>query len=417
MSYRNRVIIFLVFIPLALCAQRNELLRNTLKTLVVSRNGEWNSIPYVSLGTSDCLHIAFDDLTQDFHRYRYRIEPMTWNWKPNLRLLTSEFLSRGIGDEAIEDFEESINTSVFYTHYSFKFPSENTRLKLSGNYRLVIYDSDEEEDVAIIPFFVVEDGALISAKVNTDTDIDFNRKHQQLTMSIQPVPSLNVHNLDTEIHTTVMQNLSPFTSVYGPSPDVVTPNGVQWNHSKELIFKGGAEFNKIEMTTFKIGGMGVDNIKWYSPYYHATLTNDIPMANYVYDEDANGAFLVKTIDKTDSDVEADYLFVHFTFNTGKRLDGEVYIDGAFSNHSLTPDYVMDFNPTNLSYEATILMKQGYYNYQYVLKTDDTLSLSETAGNFYQTENRYSILVYYSQRGSRYDRIIGLKDFRFIPAAK
>lgn len=417
MSCRNHTIALLAFIPLVLCAQRNELLRSTLKTLVVSRNGEWNAIPYISLGTRDCLQVSFDDLAQDYRRYRYRVEPMTWDWKQNSRLLTSEFLAKGIGDEAIEDFEESMNTTVFYTHYSFVFPDENTLMKLSGNYRLVIYDDDEGEDVAVVPFFVVEDGSLISATASTDTDIDFNQKHQQLTLSVQPTQSLNAHNLDSEIHVAIMQNLSPLTSVYNPSPDIVTPSGLQWRHSKDLIFDGGAEFNKIEMTTLKLGGLGIDNIKWYSPYYHATLTGDTPMTNYVYDEDANGAFLVKSIDNADSEVEADYVFVHFTLHTGKRLNGDVYIDGAFSNHSLTPDYMMEFNPVSKSYEATVLMKQGYYNYQYILKQERALSLSETAGSFYQTENRYSVFVYYSQKGSRHDRIIGLKDFRFIPSAK
>ena len=417
MSYKKLAILFLAFIPLALSAQRNELLKNTLKTLVVNRNGEWNSIPYISLGTTDRLHVSFDDLAQDYHRYRYRVEPMTFDWKQNSRLLTSEFLAKGIGDEAIETFEESMNTSVFYTHYSFTFPDENTRIKLSGNYRLVIYDDDEGEDVAVIPFFVVEDASLISATVSTDTDIDFNQRHQQLTLSVQPSQSLNAHNLDSELHIAVMQNLSPLTSVYNPSPDIITPNGLQWQHSKELIFNGGAEFNKMEMTTLKMGGMGIDNVKWYSPYYHATLTEDKPFANYVYDEDANGAFLVKSIDYEDCDVESDYVFVHFTLRTDKRLNGAVYIDGAFTNHSFSPEYMMEYNPVNSSYEATVLMKQGYYNYQYVLKQDGALSLSETAGNFYQTENRYTVFVYYSQRGSRYDRIIGLSDFRFIPANK
>ncbi len=417
MSCRNHTIALLVFIPLALCAQRNELLRGTLKTLVVSRNGEWNAIPYISLGTRDCLQVSFDDLAQDYRRYRYRVEPMTWDWKQNSRLLASEFLAKGIGDEAIEDFEESMNTTVFYTHYSFVFPNENTLMKLSGNYRLVIYDDDDGEDVAVVPFFVVENGSLISATASTDTDIDFNQKHQQLTLSVQPAQSLNTHNLDTEIHVAIMQNLSPLTSVYNPSPDVVTPSGLQWRHSKDLIFDGGAEFNKIEMTTLKLGGLGIDNIKWYSPYYHATLTVDAPMTNYVYDEDSNGAFLIRSIDNANSEVESDYVFVHFTLHTGKRLNGDVYIDGAFSNHSLAPDYMMEFNPVSKSYEATVLMKQGYYNYQYILKQEGALSLSETAGSFYQTENRYSVFVYYSQKGSRHDRIIGLKDFRFIPAAK
>lgn len=417
MLSRKIIMFFLAFIPLSLIGQRNELLKNTLSSLVVNRNGEWNSIPCLSLGTRDFLQISFDDLAQEYHRYRYRIEPMTWNWQPNQKLLSSEFLARGIDNETIDNYEESINTTVYYTHYSFKFPDEHTTFKLSGNYRLVIYDDDAEEDIAIIPFYVIEDESLINVSINTNTDIDFHTKHQQLTFSFQPKPSLTIHNIDSEIHTVVMQNLSPYTTAYDPHPDYVTTSGLQWEHAKELIFNGVAEFHKIETSSIRIGGMGIDNIKWYSPYYHATLIPDEPLENYIYDEDANGAFLVKTIDNNDSDVEADYLFTHFTLKTGKRLDGDVYIDGAFTNHALTPEYQMTYNYETQSYEATLLMKQGYYNYQYILVNNNKVSLDETQGNFFQTENRYSIFVYYSQRGSRYDRIIGLKDIRYISSRK
>lgn len=416
---RKTKILILLFIPLCLWAQRNELLSESIKTLTVQRNGKWNTLPYLELGTRDYLSITFDDLTHEYHRYRYRVEPMNWNWTPNERLLSSEFLARGIGDEPIEEFEESINTATLYTHYSFRFPNAETAIKISGNYRLVIYDDDEEEDIAIIPFCVLENNSTISVQVETNTDIDFNKNHQQLTYTLQPSASLNVHYPETELHTIVMQNLSPLTTVYDPKPDFATQNGLQWLHAKELIFPAGNEFQKFEMTTVRYGGMGMDRMQWFDPYYHATLLTDKPQHNYIYDEDSNGAFVIKTIDRDDKNIEAEYVIVHFSLKTETILDGDIYIDGAFTNHALSPEFLMTYNPESKCYEGTVLMKQGHYNYQYLYKPRGTnaVSLQEIQGNFYQTENRYTILAYYSQRGSRYDRLIGISDFQFMSSRK
>lgn len=403
------------FIPLCLPAQRNELLCSSLKTLTVSRNGKWNLIPYIGLGTRDHLEISFDDLTHEYRRYRYRIEPMTWDWKPNTRLLASEFLANGLDEESIDTYEESINTNVLYTHYSFSFPKENTIFKLSGNYRIVIFDDDNDEDVAIVPVYVVEQKAMVSAMVSADTDIDFYLKHQQVTFKLQPDPTLNVHYPETEIHTVVMQNLSPFTMVSNPKPDYVAPTGMQWQHNRDLIFPAGNEFHKFEMTTIKYGGLGMESVQWHDPYYHATLITCNTRENYVYDEDANGAFLVKSIDSSDEELESEYLLVHFFLKAKSDLQGMIYVDGDFTNHNLSSDYLMNYNPTSQLYEATVLMKQGCYNYQYVFVPDkgiDRNSLNAIQGDFYQTENRYSIFAYYSQRGARADRLIAIQDFNF-----
>ncbi|MBO4592825.1 MAG: DUF5103 domain-containing protein [Bacteroidaceae bacterium] len=395
-------------------AQRNEILTDDIRTLKVERNGKWNTVPFIELRTHDCLHISFDLMGHEYRRLRYRVEPMTWDWKPNERLLTTEFLSRGIGDEPVDDYEESINTTVLYTHYTLRFPNAQTAIALSGNYRLVIYDDDEEEDVIRIPFYVLENQALFTAQISTNTDIDFNATHQQLTFGVQPSPSLQIHYPESEIHTVVMQNKRPSSAVFNPKPDYITPTGLQWEHCRELIFPAGNEYHKFEMTTLHHGGIGMDNIRWFDPYYHATLLTDEPRRNYIYDQEQNGSFYINDIDDDDPAIEADYVFVHFSLKAPPDLKGDIYLNGEFTNDAFTPQYRMEYNPSSGCYENTQLLKMGYYNYQYIYKprSSGAVSLAEIQGNFYQTENRYTIFAYYSQRGSRYDRLIGISDFQF-----
>jgi hypothetical protein len=56
----------------------------------------------------------------------------------------------------------------------------------------------------------------------------------------------------------------------------------------------------------------------------------------------------------------------------------------------------------------MLLKQGWYNYEYVfLKKGETRgSATLFEGSHYETENDYFVLVYYRNPFERYDRVIG-----------
>ena len=92
----------------------------------------------------------------------------------------------GFNGEPIEDYEKSFNTTVLYTHYSLRIPNENISLKLSGNYKLTVYNDEGDEPVPVLTacFSLVEPGVGIGATVSTNTDIDFNKSHQQVDFSV-----------------------------------------------------------------------------------------------------------------------------------------------------------------------------------------------------------------------------------------
>ena len=80
----------------------------------------------------------------------------------------------------------------------------------------------------------------------------------------------------------------------------------------------------------------------------------------------------------------------------------------FNNYSLSPESKMDFDSKNNIFEKAILIKQGFTNFQYQVADDKGTVDAENAidGNFWQTENDYTILVYYRDNNDRYERAIG-----------
>ena len=70
-------------------------------------------------------------------------------------------------------------------------------------------------------------------------------------------------------------------------------------------------------------------------------------------------------------------------------------------------YKMQFNENKNQFEAVLKLKQGFYNYKYLIDNEIYKNDNKSVGgNFDETENVYSVLVYYRDYGERYDRIVG-----------
>ena len=136
--------------------------------------------------------------------------------------------------------------------------------------------------------------------------------------------------------------------------------------------------------------------------------------NYLYDEDQNGAFIIRNSDDEDVATTCDYVFTHFTLKSPQLPGGEVYLNGEWTYNRLIPEYRMTYNRETQAYEATALLKQGYYNYNYLFVPDGETqgNSGRTDGNFYETENEYIILVYHRPNGGRYDKLVGYRRMNF-----
>ena len=92
-----------------------------------------------------------------------------------------------------------VSCTLPYTHYRLTFPNDQVRPKLSGNYRLLVYDDAEGKNKPAFStcFRILEKEVNISAQVSSDTEIDRNKNHQQVSFSIQQSPPCLQVNLHT----------------------------------------------------------------------------------------------------------------------------------------------------------------------------------------------------------------------------
>ena len=299
----------------------------------------------------------------------------------------------------IDDYVRSINTTVPYTHYSLQIPNDKCRLKQSGNYRLHIAEDGENDDIATVEFMVTEQSMVLSMDVTSNTDIDTNVSHQQVSFGLKYGQLLVTSPMD-QIQTVVMQNARKDSWRRNVRPSYISQNGLEWQHRRELIFDGGNEYRKFEILDPSHPTLGIEHVSWDGTNFHAEPYVSEPRPNYLYDEDANGAFYIRNSDNFENDFGSDYVWVNYRLKTSQLIDGHIVINGCWTSEK-PETYLMTYDEKQDLYTARILQKLGYYSYQYLwVKNDNTTHPLPSEGNFYETENRYQILIYYKGTGER-----------------
>ena len=184
-----------------------------------------------------------------------------------------------------------------------------------------------------------------------------------------------------------------------------------YKYDIETAFWGGNEFLNFDTKEIRLSNMNVASVVSGKHLYHSYLYLDRERAfkPYTYYPDANGIFVIRNARADNSAIEADYSWVHFTLDVYEPYtDKKVYIYGDYNNYQLTDENIMTYNTENGKYEAAILLKQGFYNYTYItLDEANKIDSNKVNGSFDETENEYTVIVYYSKFGSNYDRIIGV----------
>lgn len=411
----KKTILLTLLTSLITCAnaQRHEIYNPNIKSLQVVAGQNWMSLPVIKLrgnSPNDIINIGFDDLTHSYHRYVYKIEHCNADWTVSDQLFTSDYIEGFADGSTIDDNEESINTNVLYTHYKLRIPNEDCQLKMSGNYKLTVYDeNDNNRRVFTACFMVLEPQMGLQLSVTTNTDLDFNKAHQQVSMQLS-YGNINVTDPTSQIKTAVMQNGRWYNAKLNAKPQYIMPNGLKWDHNRDLIFPAGNEYHKFEVLDVSHPTMGIDRIDWDGKNYNVYPFICEPRLNYVYDEDANGAFYIRNSDNIENDISSEYVFVHYRLKCPQKVNGTVYLNATWTNDWFTPDYQMTYNDSTQCYEATIMQKQGYYSYQIVmLDNSGTVQIMPTEGSFYQTENKYQALVYYRGQGERTDRLVAYQE--------
>ena len=393
----QKLVLCLLFISTSFFSQN-------IKSIQLRPLQENNFSAIVPLGTP--LEISFDDLDADSKDYQYKIEHMTHDWKSS-RLSSSQFID-GFDQNTIINVSNSFNTLQNYTHYSVRIPNINTVITKSGNYLLSILDTDD--DVIFTRRFVLYEpsttvGVTVersrnSKTLNTQQTIEFFINH----------PKIKINNPAQEVHVVILKNNNWEEKITNLQPTFFRPNQLSYTYTNKTNFWGGNEYLNFDNKLIRNNSLNVVKIIKKDIFHHYLYPFEFnPFRKYSYNPDINGQFVIRTLEAKDSKTESDYAMIHFTLSVEEAFsEREVYVYGAFNDFKITDENKMYFDPEERAYKANILLKQGFYNYTFATKeTNGNINTNHVNGSFYETENEYTVIVYYKPFGSFFERVVGI----------
>lgn len=375
-----------------------------IKTISFVQNNA-NVLPFFKLGES--FELQFDDLYGNEADYYYTITQYNYDWTPS-NLAKVEYLN-GIDNQRIITYENSFNTLQLYSHYRQQFPNTFNQITKTGNYIIKIFN-DEREILFSRKFIIYSESVRVGSEIRRARDAESLNEKQNIEIAIN-YGELILQNPIQNVKISIIKNGNWNDQISKIKPQYTIGTELIYRYNKETQFWAGNEFYTLDNSQIRIVNNSVARVT-SGDIYNSYLYTNSPRKNgvYTYFPDFNGNFIVLNKNVENSQVEADYSWVYFSLNMPELFSKEdIYITGMFNNYTMNEEYKMAFNKESGFYEKAILIKQGYTNYQYTIadKSKKINYKDNIDGNFYLTENNYTILVYYRGNNDRYDTVIGI----------
>ena len=375
-----------------------------IKSIVFKGENEGDQFPIVRLGESFTL--SFDDIRAKEADYYYKIVHCNYDWTPS-NIQKMQYLN-GLDNQRIVNYQNSYNTLQPYSNYQLTFPNNLTRFRITGNYILKIYDNNDELQFSR-RFIIYRDAVNVASFLKRSRNLGTINSKQVLQIIIN-TNRFRIVNPQNEVKIAILQNHYWPSAITDIKPQFFSGNQLIYKYDKETSFDGGNEFLFFDSKDIRVASNGILSVGLNEVYEHF-LYQDVNRSElpYTFNPDVNGDFVIRNINGDDDDTEADYSLVHFSleYDNSIGLD-RAYVFGKFNNYEFTEENELKFNDETGLLEADILLKQGFYNYKYVVVNDKgEVDFIRTSGSHYQTENNYTIIVYNRKFGELYDGIIGI----------
>ncbi len=413
----KRILVLLFFnagiISCCLGQMRDYIYADNIKNVKLYMYGNQVSYPVLRLNGGEKLELHFDDIDGGVADYSYTYQLCNADWTP-VMLNTLDFV-KGFSQNRILTYRNSSISLTRYTHYQVVLPENNSVPSRSGNYILKVFaNSDTSQLIFTKRMLVVDEKAAAIAQIQQPFDGRYFTTHQKVALKVN-MKTLDLISPMQQVKVVILQNNRWDNAITNIKPTFIRQNQFEYNSEQNCVFPGGKEWRWLDLRSFRLQSDRVTHADYKKDGTDIFVRTDADRSRLasVYYRDNNGAYFNEVSESINPLWQADYATVHFSFRTpdGQPFDGkDIYLIGELTNFGAQPDAKMVFNETTGLYETSLFLKQGYYDYAYVTVDQKdpkhVPDFSYTEGNYWETENNYTILIYYRSIGGRADELVG-----------
>jgi len=412
LKFRSALLAICCFAAINTSAQKVEnIYKSYIYTAQLYVSGNQQSLPVYTLNSGDKLQLSFDDLEGGIKNYYYTYMLCDYNWNP-VNLNPFDYI-KGFTQNRISTYRYSSIAFTRYTHYQAMLPEQNCVPSRSGNYLLKVFlDGDTSKLVFTKQLLVLDIKSAVTGTVMQPFTPDLFTTHQRVKFNAT-LSGLNTFSAAQQVKAVILQNNRWDNSQRDIPPTFVRGSTLEYNTENIGVFPAGKEWRWLDLRSFRLQSDRIDHGTYGKNSTDLYVKTDIDRTGqrYVYFPDYNGMYNIVTYESINPQWQGDYATIFFSFSPPDGLpypNRDVYLEGGFTDFSLSERWRMTFNTEKKVYETRAFLKQGYYNYTYVsVDRDNPKDRIELEGNYWETENSYTILIYYKAFADRSDQLIGI----------
>ena len=422
----------------------NKVYKDNLRTVNLHITNSPLSYPIVSLASqAGVLVLYFDDVDAEVKDFTYTVQLCNQDWTVS-DLGDMEYLE-GFTEGDIRDYNFSQRVSTNFVHYRVELPNRDVRWTKSGNYILKVYENTgggDKELVITRRFMVTESIAKVQETIDYPVKVNLQQTHQEIDFKVVFQKGVDLKNPIKEVSATILQNGRWDNAISHIQPMQVRDQTLKFDYNNKIVFPASKEWRRLDMRSLENRSNEVYRIDELDDGFDVILYPDKKRTYKAHHSriDLNGKYVVQNQDvfrgtsggilnqnnTTDSlsqlvsidpnqerrnSLQSDYALVYFSLESPTEYyDDDIYVYGALTNWELMEEFKMEYLPKDQAYTTQAWLKQGYYDYMYAYVKEGATKpdLSALEGDWYETKNDYTILVYYRPFGQGYDRLVAVQ---------
>lgn len=373
-----------------------------VRTIQLYRGADERRMPVLALrDRGDRLTLEFDLMEaagRPLSVYFYHADRF---WRRDLS--PAEYMDSFQNDNLL-DYTPSRGTAVAYTHYEYRFPNDNVRFRMSGNYILRVTEQGRPSEVLFErPFFVSEEAGPLALRIE-DVPVSGQRQPSDRPAALFTPPS-DLQGNPFQYETCFVRNGRLDTARCTDRPRLARQPDLEFDLYYDDAFVPTTADYFLDVSNLRSGGQIERTDRTQAPYRVWLEPDYAQFPGTAGAPSLDGQIVVDGAvrDVGVPDVEAEYVTTRFSFvPPGEQpLAHAVRLRGTFG--ATVP---MEWVAARGRYEGEVLIKQGFYEYHY--RSRDPALRELLRRTMPPARDRYTAFVYYTDRSLNTDRLLAVQ---------
>lgn len=379
-----------------------------IKTIQLYRGEDERSLPVMTLEGGAALTLEFDLMDEQGRPLSIYFEHADRTWR---RDLSGSQVLESFQDDRLLNYRPSRGTDVSYVHYQYRFPNDDIRFRMSGNYVLRVTERGRRDSVLLEQaFFITEQAGQL--RLGSEALMMPSQQHP----SIQPVarftPPLEIRGDPFGYTVCFVRNGRLPDARCEERPQLVSQPELEFELERSRAFAPVTADYSLDLSSLQASSRIARTDRTVSPMLVVLDPDYARFDEATRSVNANGQIVVREAlnGYADPALSAEYVRTTFAYvpSNQRPVQGDIVVAGSFSGMDPARGTTMEWVGGRSQYEGTVLLKQGAYEYFYASSggaLGDDLGRSRPRGT-----STYTAFVYYRDARRDTDRLLRVNGF-------